>query len=242
VRHDARRRPEQDERDEPDAADAEAADRLRAFVLANTELRRPDDVPEVRLHLARDLTSLWARTEDELGRPGLEPPFWATAWAGGRALARYLLDSPDVVAGRSVLDLGSGSGLCAIAAALAGGAAGGAVTAADVDALSMAAIALNAAANGVRLRRVHRDLLAAEPPDVELIVAGDVWYDRAMSERLLAWLRTARARGSRVLLGDPGRAYLPERGLEPLARYPVTADLDLESAAVTHARVFALSA
>jgi predicted nicotinamide N-methyase len=221
--------------DQPEA-DSVSADRLRAFVLATTELRRPDDVPEVRLHLARDLTALWARTEAELGRPGLEPPFWATAWAGGRALARYLLDSPDSVAGRSVLDLGSGSGLCAIAAALAGGT----VTAADVDDLSLAAIALNAAANGVSVRRVHRDLLAAEPPDVDVIVAGDVWYERTMSARMLAWLRSARRRGSRVLLGDPGRAYLPEEGLRPLARYPVTADLDLESAAVTHARVFAL--
>jgi predicted nicotinamide N-methyase len=221
--------------DQPEP-DSVSADRLRAFVLATTELRHPDDVPEVRLHLARDLTALWARTEAELGRPGLEPPFWATAWAGGRALARYLLDSPDSVAGRSVLDLGSGSGLCAIAAALAGGT----VTAADVDDLSLAAIALNAAANGVSVRRVHRDLLAAEPPDVDVIVAGDVWYERTMSARMLAWLRSARRRGSRVLLGDPGRAYLPEEGLRPVARYPVTADLDLESAAVTHARVFAL--
>jgi predicted nicotinamide N-methyase len=216
--------------------EAETAARLRAFVLANTELRHPDDVPEIRLHLTRDLTALWARTEAEMGRPGLDPPFWATAWAGGRALARYLLDSPAVVAGRTVLDLGSGSGLCAIAAAVAGGT----VTAVDVDDLSMAAIALNAAVNGVLVRTVQRDLLADAPPDVELIVAGDVWYERAMSERMLAWLRAARARGTEVLLGDPGRAYLPAHGLEPLARYAVTADLDLESAAVTHAGVFAL--
>jgi len=223
--------------DELATVDADTADLLRAFVLANTELRRPDDVPEVQLHLARDLTALWAQSEAELGRPGLEPPFWATAWAGGRALARYLLDARAAISGRSVLDLGSGSGLCAIAAALAGAT----VTAVDVDDLSMVAIDLNAAANGVQVRRLQRDLLAAEPPDMDVVVAGDVWYERTMSERVLAWLRRARRRGTDVLLGDPGRAYLPTQGLELLAGYPVTADLAVESAAVTQARVFRLS-
>jgi len=222
---------------EQSRARAHAHDRLRAFVLANTELRQPDDVAEVRLHLARDLTALWARTEEELGRTGLEPPFWATAWAGGRALARYLLDCPASVSGRSVLDLGSGSGLCAIAAAMAGATA----TAVDIDDLSMAPIELNADANGVPARRLQRDLLAQEPPDVAVVLAGDVWYERTMSERFLPWLLAARRRGSQVLLGDPGRAYLPRHGLEPLARYPVTADPDLESAAVRHAAVFALT-
>jgi len=219
-------------------ARAVAHERLRAFVREHTELRQPDDVPEVRLHLARDLTALWARTEEEFARPGLEPPFWATAWAGGRALARYLLDSPASVSGRTVLDLGSGSGLCAIAAAMAGAT----VTAVDIDDLSMAAIELNAEANAVPVCRLQRDVLAQEPPDVDVVVAGDVWYERTMSERFLPWLRAARRRGTRVLLGDPGRAYLPRHGLETLARYPVTADPALESAAVRHAAVFALSA
>jgi predicted nicotinamide N-methyase len=209
---------------------------LRRFVLDTTALRRPPLVPEVRLHLTDDVTSLWQRAESELGAPALDPPFWASAWAGGQAVARFLLDAPERVAGRSVLDLGSGSGLCAIAAARAGAS----VTAADVDELAMAAIDLNAAVNGVRLRTVRGDLLDDEPPAVDVVVAGDVCYERTMSERALAWLRAARDRGTDVLLGDPGRAYLPSQGLTLLARYSVDADPDLESPRVTHASVFTL--
>jgi len=209
---------------------------LRRFVLGSTTLRRVPLVPEVRLHLTDDVTALWQRTEAELGGPALDPPFWGSAWAGGQAVARFLLDQPGRVAGRTLLDLGSGSGLCAIAAALAGASA----TAADVDELAVAAIGVNAAANGVHVSAVRRDLLDDEPPAVDVVVAGDVCYERSMSERALAWLRLARKRGTDVLLGDPGRAYLPAAGLTPLAHYPMAADPDLESPRMTRASVFTL--
>jgi predicted nicotinamide N-methyase len=212
------------------------ADRLRRFVLGSTRLRRPPLVPEVLLHLTDDVTSLWQRTEAELGGPALDPPFWASAWSGGQAVARFLLDHPGRVAGRTVLDLGSGSGLCAIAAALAGGS----VTAADVDDLAVTAIGLNAAANDVHVSALRRDLLDDEPPPVDLVVAGDVCYERSMSERALAWLRAAHERGTDVLLGDPGRAYLPQHGLTSLASYPIAADPDLEGPRMTRAGVFGL--
>ena len=209
---------------------------LRRFVVSSTTLRPVPLVPEVRLHLTDDVTALWQRTEAELGGPALDPPFWASAWAGGQAVARFLLDEPGRVAGRTLLDLGSGSGLCAIAAALAGAS----VTAADVDEVAMAAIGVNAAANAVRVRAVRRDLLDDEPPAVDVVVAGDVCYERSMSERALAWLRLARDQGTDVLLGDPGRAYLPSAGLTPVAHYPMAADLDLESPRMTRASVFTL--
>jgi predicted nicotinamide N-methyase len=212
------------------------ADLLRRFVLQATTLRRPEHVPEVQLHLTDDLTALWIRAEAELGRV-LEPPFWASAWAGGLAVARLLLDEPERVAGRSVLDLGSGSGLCAIAAALAGAT----VTAADVDELSLVAVELNAAANGVPVTTVQRDLLAEEPPAFDVVLAGDVCYERTMSERAVGWLRRARRGGAEVLLGDPGRAYLPGAGLTLLARYAITPDTDLESPRTTQTSVYALS-
>jgi predicted nicotinamide N-methyase len=211
------------------------AEQLRRFVLEHTALRHPPEVPEVRLHLTDDLTALWIRAEAELGR-ALEPPFWASAWAGGLAVARFLLDHPERVAGRSVLDLGSGSGLCAIAAAQAGAT----VTAADVDELSMTAIKLNAAANGVLVHRVQRDLLAEEPPAVDVVIAGDVCYERTMSERAVGWLRAARRDGADVLLGDPGRAYLPGAGLARLARYAIAPDADLESPRTRETSVYAL--
>jgi predicted nicotinamide N-methyase len=209
---------------------------LRAFVVSSTTLRPAPLVPEVRLHLTDDVTALWQRTEAELGGRALEPPFWASAWAGGQAVARFVLDQPGRVAGRTLLDLGSGSGLCAIAAALAGAS----VTAADVDDLAVAAIGVNAAANGVRVRAVRRDLLDDEPPAVDVVVAGDVCYERSMSERALAWLRRARERGTDVLLGDPGRAYLPRQGLTAVTHYAVAADPDLEGPHMTRASVFTL--
>jgi predicted nicotinamide N-methyase len=211
-------------------------ERLRRFVLESTTLRPVPLVPEVRLHLTDDVTALWQRTEAELGGQSLEPPFWASAWAGGQAVARFLLDEPGRVAGRTLLDLGSGSGLCAVAAARAGAS----VTAADVDDLAVAAICVNAAANAVHVRAVRRDLLDGDPPDVDVVVAGDVCYERSMSERALAWLARARERGTEVLLGDPGRAYLPRHGLTALAHYPVAADPDLEGPLMTRASVFRL--
>ena len=212
--------------------------RQRRFVLANTRLERPPHVPEVQLLLAEDVTTVWQRTEDELGGPGREPPYWASAWAGGQAVARYLLDHPHVVAGRSVLDLASGSGLCAIAAAKAGASS---VTASDIDELSVVAIVENAAVNGVAVHAVLQDVLVAEPPAVELVLAGDVSYERGMAERVFRWLRSCRSRGIDVLVGDPGRAFLPRSGLVEVARYEITGDPTLENAGVRHAAVFTLA-
>jgi predicted nicotinamide N-methyase len=172
------------------------------------------------------------------GSDGVPIPFWAFAWAGGLALARYVLEHPDEVEGRRVLDLGTGSGLVAIAAMLAGAAV---VTAADIDPFAEAAAGLNARANGVRIAFVGRDLLEDEPPDVEVLLAADTWYEGPLAERVMPWLRTAARRGTRVLVGDPGRRYLPPTGLMPLASYEVQTTTRLEDRAVLQARVFTVN-
>jgi predicted nicotinamide N-methyase len=188
------------------------------FVRAHTQVRRPSSVPEVRLHVADDVVALWEAMEAADGGAGEAPPFWAAAWPGGQALARYVLDSPELVAGRSVLDLGSGSGLVAVAAALAGARR---VLASEIDPFGATAIAVNAAENGVGPVEVLGDVLDAEPPDVDVVLAGDVCYDREMTERVLPWLWTAWTGGRTVLLGDPGRRYLPGEGLVRVAEYDV---------------------
>jgi len=189
-----------------------------SFIRAHTRLVRPVAVPEVQLHVAADVVALWEAMETEGGGAGGAPPFWAAAWPGGQALARYVLDHPEVVAGRRVLDLGAGSGLVAVAALLAG--ADGAV-ASDVDPYSRASIPLNADVNGVRGIEVVGDVLSGGPPDVDVVLAGDVCYDREMTERVLPWLWTAWVAGRTVLLGDPGRRYLPGEGLVAVAEYDV---------------------
>lgn len=193
----------------------------RDFVLAHTLARRPTLVPELTVRVAADVVTLWESVEAEHGADSqaAEPPFWAAAWPGGQALARYVLDHPDFVAGRTVLDLGSGSGLVALAAAQAGAAR---VVASDVDPFCSTAIALNAAANRLTGIEVVGDILDAElAPDFDVVLAGDVCYDRGMTERVLPFLHAARGRGCDVLLGDPGRAYLPDTGLEFVAAYDV---------------------
>ena len=200
------------------------------FVRAHTQLRTPSAVPEVQLHVADDVVALWEAMESEGGGAGEAPPFWAAAWPGGQALARYVLDSPQVVAGRRVLDLGSGSGLVAVAALLAGA---GSVVASDIDPFSHAAIALNAEANGVRGIEVVGDVLDGPPPAVDVVVAGDVCYDREMTERVLPWLWAAWTGGRAVLLGDPGRRYLPGEGLVAVAEYDVPEVDDKESRRTT---------
>jgi predicted nicotinamide N-methyase len=175
-------------------------------------------VPEVRLHLAEDAIVWWARMEAEAGQV-LGPPFWASAWAGGQALARYVLDHPEVAAGRRVLDLAAGSGLAAIAAAMAGAAA---VTANDIDPYALAAITLNARANRACVTGVSDDLLDGDGGDAELVLAGDVFYSSAIAERMLPFLERVAAQGARVLVGDPGRAFLPEDRLQVVASYPVS--------------------
>jgi predicted nicotinamide N-methyase len=188
------------------------------FVRGHTRPVRPTLVPEVVLLVAADVVALWEAIEDQQGEPPTEPPFWAAAWPGGQALARYVLDHPDLVAGRSVLDLGSGSGLVAVAAARAGAAR---VMASEVDPFGRTAIGVNAALNGVPPVDVVGDLLGKGPPAVDVVLAGDVCYDRVMTERVLPFLDGARATGAEVLIGDPGRPYLPHDRLAAAAAYDV---------------------
>ena len=196
-----------------------------AFVRCNTTITAPQLVPEIRLHLATEITPIWQATEETLARRALPPPFWAFAWAGGQALARYLLDHPTKVAGRSVLDFGAGSGLVAIAAAKAGATS---VLATEIDHLAAAAIAANAALNDVAIAVKTMDLLDTIDSHWEVVTAGDVCYERPMADRVMAWLRMLAARGVLVLLGDPGRAYLPSEGLIKRARYLVPTSRELE--------------
>jgi predicted nicotinamide N-methyase len=189
-----------------------------AFIRAHARPVRPGLVPEITLLVAADVVALWEALAVQTGAAPSEPPFWAAAWPGGQALARYVLDVPELVAGRSVLDLGSGSGLVAVAAALAGARR---VVASEIDPFGASAIEVNAADNGVGPFEVLGDVLGAGPPDADVVLAGDVCYDRAMSERVLPYLDAARARGAVVLLGDPGRPYVPHDRLTAVATYDV---------------------
>jgi predicted nicotinamide N-methyase len=213
----------------------DSAERRREFIRTWTALQQPPSLPEISLHLADEVTRIWEMTEQEMRRVGLDPPFWAFAWAGGQALARYLLDTPDEVAGRRVLDLAAGSGLCSIAARVAGAAS---VLAVDVDPFCSAAVAVNAEANGVQVEYSERDLLDGDPPEVDVLLAGDVSYEFGMSGRMHRWLRRAAASGVRVLIGDPGRRYLPTDGLVRLASYDIVTTPDLEESDLAHAGVF----
>ena len=194
------------------------------FVRAETVLRAVPLVPDISLHLADEAVPLWHRTEEELGELGLPPPFWAFAWAGGQALSRYILDRPDCVRGRTVLDFAAGSGLVGIAAAKAGAHA---VACVDIDRFAGAAIHLNALANGVEVRVRLEDLVGRDE-GWDVILAGDICYERDLAERVFDWLLALRARGAEILIGDPGRSYLPRARLEQLAEYhvPVTRDLE----------------
>ena len=175
-------------------------------------------MPEVQLRVADDVVALWEAMEAEGAVVVLDPPFWAAAWPGGQALARHVLDHPSLVSGRSVLDLGTGSGLVAVAAAMAGAAD---VVASEVDPYGRTAVAVNADLNGVGPIRVVGDLLDGPAPIADVVLAGDVCYDREMTERVLPFLAAARATGAEVLLGDPGRPYLPTARLEPVSVHEV---------------------
>lgn len=199
-------------------------EKAAAFILANTELTSPPLVPEIRLHLATEITPIWHATEAALEKEGLPPPYWAFAWAGGQALARHLLDHPERVAGKRVLDFGSGSGLVAIAAALAGAAR---VTAAEIDPIAGEAIRANAGANGAAVLVENADVIG-RAREWDTVLCGDMCYERPLADRLTAWLRTLAAGGAAVLLGDPGRTYLPKSGLSEIARYDVPTSLELE--------------
>jgi predicted nicotinamide N-methyase len=208
----------------------------RAFILANTALLQPPHVPELRLHLATEAHDLWLKTEEELEQIGLPPPFWAFAWAGGQGLARYVLDHPRVVGGKTVLDFASGSGLVGIAASKAGA---GAVVAADIDPFCAAAIELNARANDVALAIAISDLIDKDD-GWDVVLAGDVFYDKAFADRLIPWFHRLSARGATVLVGDPGRSYLPKDRLTACAVYEVPVTRALEDAEVKRTTVWAL--
>jgi len=208
------------------------------FVAAHTRPAVPPILPELRLWLADDPFDLWERTEEATGTVGLPPPFWGFAWAGGQALARYLLDHPDVVRGRRVLDVAAGCGVVAIAACRAGAAD---VTATEVDPFAAAAVERNAATNRVRVRALLADVLDGGADGAEVVLAGDVCYNRTMARRVLGFLRRAAAAGARVLIGDPGRAYLPRAGLRVLARYDVPVSRALEDRDVKPTTVWELA-
>jgi len=206
------------------------------FIRENTALTAPPLVPEIRLHLASEVVPLWRKTEEELETEGIPPPYWAFAWAGGQALARYLLDHPQEVAGKTVLDFGSGSGLVAIAAAKAGASS---VLASEIDRFALAAIALNSEANGAALATAAKDVIDS-PGQWDVILLGDMCYERPLAERLLGWLRARASSGVRVLLGDPGRSYFPKSGLQKLATYRVQTTRELEDREIRETSVYAL--
>ena len=209
-----------------------------AFIAANCRAMPVPLVPEVSLKLAHEALPLWRKTEEELGEMGLPPPFWAFAWAGGQALARYVLDHPEKVRGKRVVDLASGSGLVAIAAKLAGASY---VLATDIDPYAVDAIGLNAQVNGVDVSATGADLLVGPMPDTDVILAGDIFYERPLAEHALAWLQTAQKGGIGVVIGDPGRSYLPRDHLRKLMDYSVPVTRELEDAEIKHTTVWALA-
>ncbi len=210
----------------------------RAFIVENTRLQAPPHAPELVLHLADEITPIWRLTEEALEEMGLPPPFWAFAWAGGQALARYLLDNAALVGGRTVLDLGAGSGLTSIAAMKAGATS---VLAADIDRYALVAIALNAEANGVRVVTTDADLLAEAPGVFGALLVGDMFYERALAERALAFVAAARAKGAEVLVGDPRRSYFPKERFIQVAEYSVPVTRDLEDMEIKHTAVWQLA-
>jgi predicted nicotinamide N-methyase len=213
------------------------ADERARFVAANTRPERTVLVPELELALVSELVPLWESTEQEMARRNLPPPFWAFAWAGGQAVARYVLDHPQVVAGRRVLDFASGSGIVGLAAARAGAAA---VLCADLDPFAAAAAQHNAEANGLLLETTTEDLVGHLELDCEVVLAGDICYERPLAERVARWLHGLAAGGRTVLLGDPGRNFLPRTGLVPLAHYDVATTREIEDHDLRRTFVYAV--
>lgn len=218
-----------------------------AFIREQTRLIAPPLVPEILLHLAEESLPIWQRTEEELGEIGLPPPYWAFAWAGGQALARHVLDHPEIVRGKRILDFAAGSGLVGIAAGRAGARA---VEAADIDRFAHAAIALNATENATRNATVDATpgttcgitVLAADIVGIDggwdVVLAGDIAYERDLAERVFAWLESLAARGAEVWIGDPGRSYLPRKRLEKIAEYGVPVSRDLEDTEIKRTSVW----
>jgi predicted nicotinamide N-methyase len=205
-----------------------------AFIRSETRLRPVPHAPEISLHVADEATELWQKTEEELGEIGLPPPFWAFAWAGGQALARYILDHPETVRGRRVLDFASGSGLVAIAAMKAGAAE---VMACDIDSFAIAAMDLNAKANAVSINPLKADIVGQDR-GWDTVLAGDICYERDLADRVIEWLSGLNQRGATVLIGDPGRSYLPKGRLETIAAYEVPVTRTLEDADIKKSSVW----
>ena len=209
-----------------------------AFILANTALLKVPLVPEISLHLAHEAVPLWQKTEEELGEMGLPPPFWAFAWAGGQALARHVLDASECVRGKQVIDLASGSGVVAIAAMKAGASH---VLAADIDAFAMAAIGLNASANSCAVSTTIENLLETAPPATDTILVGDLFYEKSLATNCFNWLYEAKLKDIEVLIGDPGRSYLPKHKLIKVAEYNVPVTRDLEDVEIKRTAVWRLA-
>jgi predicted nicotinamide N-methyase len=204
------------------------------FILDNTEIMTPPHVPEVRLHLASEVHDLWLKTEEDLAEIGLPPPFWAFAWAGGQGLARHILDHPDLVAGKRVVDFATGSGLVAIAAAKAGAAQ---VLAVDIDPFVGTALRLNAGVNGVDIGFSAADIVG-QVLDADVLLAGDVFYDKSFAERLLVWFADLALAGVTIIVGDPGRAYFPTDRMQSLGSYQVPVTRVLEDSDVKKTTVW----
>jgi predicted nicotinamide N-methyase len=209
---------------------------IQAFILANTTPLPVPHCPTITLHLAHEALALWQLTEAELEAQGLPLPFWAFAWAGGQGLARYVLDHPACVAGKHVLDMASGSGLVGIAAKLAGAAR---VMCGDIDPFAMQAVALNATLNHVQVDATLTDLIGSNV-DFDVILVGDLFYEREIAVPLFVWLQSLRAKGALILIGDPGRSYLPKKGLIAVGDYQIAVSRSLEDAEVKHTRVWTL--
>lgn len=207
---------------------------IAAFIRQHTELLPVPLVPEVRLHLAHEAIPIWQKTEEELGQLGLPQPFWAFAWAGGQALARHILDHPEILRGKSVLDLASGSGLVGISAMKANAAS---ALCADIDAFAEVAAAINAAANQVEISFTTNDMLSGAPPIVDVILVGDLFYEKALAARCMAFLQRSSAL---IFIGDPGRSYLPQEKLEQVATYSVPVSRELEDSEIKKTSVWQL--
>lgn len=207
---------------------------IRAFIAANTDWTAPPHTPEIRLRLAAEIYPIWRMSEEALAERGVPPPYWAFAWAGGQAVARHLLDHADLVRGKSVLDCGSGSGLCAIAAMMSGAAA---VTASDIDPYAVEAIAMNAAGAGLAVTATTDDVIGTDA-GWDVVLIGDLFYEKPLAERVEAWCRALARRGALVLAGDPGRSYLPKSGLTRLALYEVATTTELEDREVRRTAVY----
>lgn len=217
---------------------SEGPDARVRFIEANTDWLPPPHVPEIRLRLASEIYPIWRMSEEALAESGVPPPYWAFAWAGGQAVARYLLDHPETVRGKRVLDTGSGSGLCAIAAAMSGAAE---VTASDIDAFALDAIHLNAAAAGVTVTPTDADMVGRDE-GWDVVLIGDLFYEQPLAGRVERWGRGLAARGALVLAGDPGRSYVPRTGLTQLALYEVATSRELEDREVRRTHVYRLEA